>query len=90
MRHSCSVACAAGSDDFQKRGRDRRTYQFERSSTSSASAWAPLSASNSSSASVTVRTVRCSRERDPAVEHVLGDGARPSPRRVPAVEVRRR
>ena len=63
MRHSCSVACAAGSDDFQKRGRERRTYQFDRSSTSSASACAPLSESNASSASVTVRTVRCSRDR---------------------------
>src|SRR5438067_2010878 len=57
------VACAFASDDFQKRGRDRRTYQFDRSSTSISSACAPASASKSSSASVTVLTARCSRER---------------------------
>ena len=63
VRHSWSVACAAGSDDFQNRGRDRRTYQFDRSSTSSASACAPLNESKASSESVTVRVVRCNRER---------------------------
>src|SRR5689334_12766432 len=63
VRHSCSVACAAGSDDFQNRLRDRRTNQFDRSSTSTASAWAPVRESNDSSASVTTPTVPWSRER---------------------------
>ena len=62
-RHSCSVACAAGSAAFQNRARERRTYQFERSSTNDSSACAARSASNPSSASVTSRTVEWRRER---------------------------
>ena len=37
-RQVCSVAKAAGSPS-QKRRRERRTYQFERSSTNAAIAW---------------------------------------------------
>ena len=41
---------APGRTDFQKRGRERRTYQFDRSSTNASSACAPRSASKPSSA----------------------------------------
>ena len=70
VRHSWSVACAAGSDDFQNRGRERRTYQFDRSSTSSASACAPLNESKASSESVTVRDRAVQPGTDPPVEDV--------------------
>src|SRR4029079_16618332 len=42
VRTSWSVACALASDDFQKRGRDRRTYQFERWSAQRARAREPV------------------------------------------------
>src|SRR5262245_1612621 len=62
-RLSYNAPCAAGSESFQNRDRDRRTYQFERSSTKRSSAWAARKASYPSSASVTSPTVRCRRER---------------------------
>ena len=87
---SCSVACGAGSvglgaGAFQKRARERRTYQLERSSTKRSRACAPRSASKPSSASVTVAMVPWRRERtqrsstwvDAAV-WVTGAGVQPS------------
>ena len=61
-RHSRRVAKAAPSPS-QKRRRERRTYQFERSSTKAAMARPAVVASKSSSRSVTSATVALSRDR---------------------------
>jgi hypothetical protein len=54
------VAWASGSEDFQNRGRDRRTYQLDRSSTNVARRLAAVSASKSSRAVVTPAMVSSS------------------------------
>jgi hypothetical protein len=60
-RQRWSVPKAAGSPS-QKRGRERRTYQFESSSTNAAIAWPARVASYSSIRSRTSATVALSRE----------------------------
>ena len=61
-RHSRRVAKATPSPS-QNRRRERRTYQFERSSTKAAIARPAVVASKSSRRSVTSATVALSRER---------------------------
>ena len=56
--HSCRVASADGSP-AQKRRRERRTYQLDRSSTYAASRLPARWVSNTSSASVTPAASRC-------------------------------
>ena len=62
-RHSWSTAGAEPSEVFQNRGRLRRTYQLERSSTNASSACVARRASKSSSAAVASRSVAWRRER---------------------------
>ena len=95
-RHSCSVASAAGSPS-QKRRRDRRTYQFDRSSTKSASRGPARCVSKPSSAASTSRTSRLQLGQQPPVEHRpvrrlgvrLASGVQPLVRRVERLERRR-
>ncbi len=60
-RHSCSVASAAGSP-AQNRRRERRTYQFDRSSTYAESRRPAFCVSYAASASSTSRASRCASE----------------------------
>src|SRR5580658_7625186 len=59
---SCAARRSSGVVAPQKRGRERRTYQFERSSTSSRRATAAGRGSNESSEAVTAARVPSSRE----------------------------
>ena len=67
------MAWACGSLDFQKRGRLRRTYQFDRSSTNRASRVAPRRASKPSSLG-DLGDGGVELAEHPAVEHVVGAG----------------
>ena len=87
VRHSCRTACASPSAAFQKRGRLRRTYQLERSSTNAVERLRRPQRVEVLERLGGLADGAVQSRPHPAVHHVRRRGTQRR-RRVPAVEVR--